>query len=164
MNNEKSDLTPQVKHYHLGQSSFGQLLKAMREAKGLSPEQAAEILDISARYYNELENDVRFCPTGDLYKLIRKEFFSDPEARQALQESVGVYRDGVSPYLVEYLRKSWTARKVADILMQLNVDDLSDDIDEDYCAKLIDLTKSWAKKRGINLIEHYKLDTEDDDE
>jgi transcriptional regulator with XRE-family HTH domain len=164
MNNEKSDLMPQVKRYHLRQNGFGQLLKATREAKGLSPERAAEILDISVRYYNELENDIRFCPTGDLYKRIKKEFFKDPAALQALQDAVGVYRDEVSPYLIEYLRKSWTARKVADILMQLDVDDMSDSIDEDYCSKLIELTKAWAKKRGVSLTEHYKLDVEDDDE
>jgi transcriptional regulator with XRE-family HTH domain len=164
MDNNKNDMIPQSRQYKLGQDTFADLLKKQRAAKGLTVEQAAEALDITVRYYNELENEVRFCPTGEVYNRIRKVFFKDPEERLALQEAVGVVRQDIQPYLIEFMRKSWVARKVSDILMQLDIDDLSDSIDEDYCLKLIELMNSWAKKRGISIHENYIIDYDDDDD
>jgi transcriptional regulator with XRE-family HTH domain len=143
-----------VKPFVAGGKTFGGYIAMRREMRAVSVTEAAKRIGISGEYLTELETDVRYPPTGALYKKI-VEFYSsgDPEIQSAFSEICGPSRKEIPEDTVEFLRRNWYARYILDLMRQIDLDPTFDTTSEEQSTVIRDAILAVAENKGIKIVE-----------
>jgi transcriptional regulator with XRE-family HTH domain len=146
-------------------NTFGGLIKAIREKKGLPIAEIAVKLGESEEYIAELEDDKIYPPMGSRLRRMQEVYsFGDEIADNVFYEMAMMQQTKVLPPMAQHIAENWFTRYLITLLMQLDLDPARSTEEGDIGIRIRSEIFNLAKKRGITLKPFMTMFVGEDDE